>query len=323
MVLAMLFKSTFFSSEKAKASGLVIFDLTIQEQLQIMGKRTYPLSKLIHNKYLYIGKNFIKNYFQSFSYSFLVSRGGINPSYNIEGFGNFYLIEILLCIYGAFVLFKKKNKYKWIIFSWLLIAPIPAAITHEATHSVREIFLIPPVLMLSAIGLSSLFSGRKFKRNLAKICLIFLTISAYYFFNNYFTNYQTQSQAIYHGYMKELSLDMNAEILSQKYNRLVVEFYHESPYIFYAFYNQMDPNKFHNSVVHYPPDLEGFVHVFEIEGIRYEQVNEKEITTFHLPTENNLVFSKPNDTESWIKPHQVWDNNLGESIIISWEENQL
>ncbi|MFC1654144.1 hypothetical protein ACFL1M_04870 [Patescibacteria group bacterium] len=320
--ISLLFFQTFFSSEGVKAKGLVIFDLPPSEQIEnILNKRTNNFSKLVHNKYVYISTKFIKNYSKTFSKEFFLTRGGGNPSYNISGYGNFHLIETLSLLLGLAFLLRSKNKYGRLLFFWFFIAPIPGAITREAVHSTREAFLLPISQIIAGIGSASLLVKMKTSKKTVNIFISLMLITSIPFFTKYFNDYSIQSDHIYHGYIKEVVED--AKNQKERFNSIIFTNYPDSPYIFYAFYHKLDPNIFHETIKYHPNTWEGFKHAASLDGVHFQDRDEEEIILKNIQKENNLIYSRPNTLEEWIRPLNMWDNLDGEVEIVSWKENQI
>ena len=322
--LVLLSYATFFGPESVKGRTLMIYHLPIPVQQDIMAQRTNPWSIIIHNKYVYIGNLFIKNYARSFSANFLLGSQTLNPSYQIGWGGYFFPIEIILAIIGLAVgYFQLNKKYSFLLIGWLLAAPIPAALTFEAVHATREFLLAPAVLLFGSLGAAWLIGISRQKTVTLTMISLFIVASSVPYMKYYFTHYQAESDDTYHGYMRAISQDIEINRLAGTYTNINITFLHESPYIFYAFYNRLDPKVFLQTIEWYPPDFEGFVHVHRVNGILFEERDEEAIALKEIKKQNNLNYSRPDSLEYWIKPLKVWDNLVKVTEIVSWEENQI
>lgn len=114
------------------------------------------LSKILHNKYEVILIRFTNNYLQYSSFQFLFEKGAGDGSYAmIPGIGVIYAIEGLLFV-GIIPLFILKKNYRnliGVLFLWLLITPIPAALASGVGYSGnRASSMMPVIQILEAFG---------------------------------------------------------------------------------------------------------------------------------------------------------------------------
>lgn len=210
---------------------------------------TYPeiITKLIYNKPVYFVSNLILNYFKHFSINFLALSGGTNYQFNIQNMGLIYLAEAPFLIYGLFK--SLKSRIGLLFIAWFLIAPIPSALTREAPHALRSIFMIGSIQALTAFGLIK-FSDL-FKRNSAWVNLSYGLIALVILFNaciyykTYFTTYPTQySQAWQYGYKQAInSVNLNYD----KYPKIYFSKYYGEPHIFYLFFSKYDPARYQSN----------------------------------------------------------------------------
>lgn len=208
-------------------------------------------TKIFFNKYIYFGKIIAQNYLDTFSPQFLVIKGDNHPWHQIPGVGNFYFIEIILAIIGLF----KLKKYKLLFISWLLISPLASAITIDAPHSTRALFLLPVILILTSVGM------QKFKKFLPLIAI-------FYFINVVYTGYQ---------YLKvypvkavsSLPVGLKEEILSQVSGskQILLTGVHNSTYLYPLIYLKIDPLIFQQTALWIPPDTAGLTHAYQFANI--------------------------------------------------------
>jgi len=119
----------------------------------------------VSNKAFYYSKLLISSYLNNFSPQFLFVSGDNNPRHNLFEFGQMYYADFLLIFLGvltfAFMMFKTKNFKPFLfVFSWLFIAPLGSFLLLEE-HALRNSFMLPPLLLISALGFYQLFEKRK------------------------------------------------------------------------------------------------------------------------------------------------------------------
>lgn len=126
-----------------------------------------------HNKVTENGSLLLSSYIANLSPNFLFLKGDENPRHNMALMGGFYVIEFLTILTGIIVLFKKESyKLRAFIVGWILISPLATTLL-LVPHALRSSFMLPPFLMLSALGLYTLWNVEFFKtRILIKIFLV-------------------------------------------------------------------------------------------------------------------------------------------------------
>ena len=217
-------------------------------------------SKILYNKFTITPYHISQNYLLTFSPSFIFDGKTTKLFYGIGGFGYFYLIDVLFIVFGVFGLIYKRDKNMYFLFTWILISPIPSAITSEAPSVSRLIQIVPPIVILSSYGLFYLISILR-KIQFYKIGIIFISllvvINFLYFVDQYYNHMNYYRAKFFHyGYKEAVSI-------SNKYpdKNVVMVGPDNFPYISYLFYNKYDSNKFRNEVVKYEPEKNGFVYV--------------------------------------------------------------
>lgn len=148
------FDINIFSQGKLKIS--IEQKINQERQLTQLG----PLSKYFYNKPVEYTKVFIENYLQNFSVDFLVLHGDGNPRHNMATMGEVYFVEIALIIIGILSFWNSHRKLMIFLLGWILIVPLPSAII-DLPHALRSSFMLPPLLMLSALGLVSVIDYKK------------------------------------------------------------------------------------------------------------------------------------------------------------------
>lgn len=156
-------------------------------KIELIQKGTNPIvAKLLHNKYQVVVQRFVTNYLQYFSGRFLFINGPAETTYGmIPGVGVLYIFEgILLLGLIPAVLDKKTRKIVLIVLSWLLIAPIPAALATGVGFSANRAEGMVPVLQIletfGVLGWSFIFI-RLDRKALSIISFTFAILVAFEF----------------------------------------------------------------------------------------------------------------------------------------------
>lgn len=253
----------------------------------------------IHTKYAGVPYQFLQNYIVSFSPTFLFDRGGEKLVHNLDGFGNLYIFDVLLLIVGFAGIFYFREKKVVVLGMWLVLSPIPSALTLDAPNSTRLFVLMPFFTLISAYGAWVLWNFAK-KGSLQKLVFVSLSllfvVNCLYFFNLYFVHFNKRAQFWRYGYKEVV-------VLSNKYNekKVMVRGPYDFPYIYFLFYNSYDPKKFTSEVEYYPTSHEGFKYVKSFGKYRFVEDLSKETensSTIYFDTQNfhegDAIITLPN-----------------------------
>lgn len=202
------------------------------------------LGLVFDNRRVAMGLVVLRNYFSHFDPTWLFFNTG-DEKHKIPGIGVLYLWELPLLLIGGYQLTKTKfaKKSKFLLFSWLLIAPLPGSITTEAPHVMRIFNMLPVPQILAALGGVAIW--RRFqklrKKSLLAIVVIFLLLNLTYLFHNYFVNFPyEQSDSFQYPLAQAISYVLKNE---DRYQKIVFSNQNHcyQSYMFYLFFSQYDP----------------------------------------------------------------------------------
>ena len=192
---------------------------------------------------------FVDSYLSHFDLNWLFISGD-DTRHHAPGVGLLYLWELPFFLLGIYALIfdKKLLKRKFLIFSWLFLAPIPAAFTSGVPHAVRTLRFLPIMQIFTALGIVVFWSKIKEKAKLKFLIILilggFFVFNFGYFLNQYFVqlNYFT-SQAWQYGYQPAIE-EINK--IEGQYKKIVVS--NQAPldqsYIFFLFHLRYDPKTY-------------------------------------------------------------------------------
>ena len=193
------------------------------------------ISKIFYNNRLIVLKSFAENYFSHFSPQFLFFQGDTNERHKVLGMGLFYLWESFTLCYGIWYLFHWQDKRRSLIFVLLFLTPIPASVSYPAPHALRGLPLLLPLMIINSLGVYKLM--QKTKRLLILIPVIaFLFVNYLVLYYDHTPRFTSRSWG--YGY-KESFREVNK--LLNDYDRILYTGHYWKPYIYYLFYNQIDP----------------------------------------------------------------------------------
>ncbi len=267
---------------------------------QIVGESSI-IAKLFYNKPVYIVKQFLQNYFSYFSPQFLFTSGPAEGTYGmVPGVGVLYFVEIIFLFGFLTKTAREKNtKENLLLIFWILISPIPAALTKGPGYAAnRTAFVIPSIQIASAIGLVYLLTQLK-KERLKKyfgigVSILFLINFVYVGEKYWVGEVVNQAPSMIYGTSQVVS-----EVNSLQGKIIISKNISESQ-IYFAFFTKMDPVIYQTSsknwtLVNGWVDQQGIYTVdkYTFRNINYD-VDQK--------LSNTILVGTPNDFPGEIKP---------------------
>ncbi len=216
----------------------------------------------IHNRRLFYSHEYLRNYFNAFSPTFLFTKGDPNPRLSIQEMGQLYYFDLFFVLAGVYFLISKRYKYSFLILSWVLVSPLGQATTKETPHALRMAHILPTYQILSAIGLNGIFLNLKFKLKSKWLVVSLVSISVmvlmFYYLHIYYGHWQiSYSGQWQYGYKEAVKITEN--YYSSVDNIFVTEAAGR-PYVYFLFYMKYDPNTYQR-VSEVERDEQFFLHV--------------------------------------------------------------
>lgn len=220
--------------------------------------------KLFHNKVVNYGLTFLNNWGEHYWGEFLFVSGDSIQRDKVPETGEMYLFEIATLAAGLYFIFRSLTEVRrsnYLILFWLVIAPIPAALTFQSPHALRAENMVIPLVITSSYGLYQLlFITIGFSRILKYIILISISILMSWNFARYIHMYYLHMSKAYpfssqYG-VKELVSFLSSS--QKEYRNIVVTNRYDQPYILFLFYTKYPPNKFQGGHTLTPRDKYGF-----------------------------------------------------------------
>lgn len=226
---------------------LSIFVLPILLDYQdsiIRGKSVSIFSQKDKNVY----ELFIKGYLSHYSPTFLFLRGDTIGRHSVPGIGELYVFEIPLILIGLYSILKNSSRFKSLLVSWFLIAPIPAALSSPVPHALRAITFMPIFSLIGAIGLFQLITSEFLKR-VKPLYLLSLFIIGLFnlilYLHLYYVHYPKEKGPDWQeGYRDLISYVDNVK---DNYESIAVSEVLGKSYIYTMFYLKYDPKTYQQS----------------------------------------------------------------------------
>ncbi|KKU84653.1 MAG: hypothetical protein UY11_C0005G0027 [Candidatus Amesbacteria bacterium GW2011_GWC2_47_8] len=188
------------------------------------------VDKLLHNKPQVWINTFLTNYLRTWSTDFLFIKGDLEPRHSPsrDSIGMLHMLEIVPFLIGIYLITRKKN---WLLASWLLLAPIPSALTRDGgVHAARLLILFPALAWTITLGI---------RRLPVKLYLLLFLISNFYVWGYYFTHYRFESAKPFQwGFSQMITTAVSRQ---NDYDRVIVDFNRDSPLMAYLFTTKFPP----------------------------------------------------------------------------------
>jgi hypothetical protein len=238
---------------RSRLNQVSIFkDLGIRDELDRLpfeeGQNKVFIARLFHNKVVLYTTRFINEYAGYFSPKYFLSFGEAKPArYTTVLRGPLLYIEFFLFIFGILSIFKLKATSYKLIALFLLLSPLPAALTTEDAPNLHRALLMSPFLSIIA-GLG-LYHISKLHKLAYYVTLSLLTLDLIYFSHQYLVHNQARDSLTItrNGGAKELFTGALPSLVNS-YRQILLTNRPDPLYIWYAFYNQPSPFAFNQGL---------------------------------------------------------------------------
>lgn len=217
------------------------------------GRSNLPgsLPRIIHNKVTYTTLYFTQNYLSHFTPQFLFISGAPHKQHHVQSMGQLYYFQAPFLLLGILSLFHLKNRFKGLLFAWLLLAYIPVAVTHDSIpHALRTLIVAPFYQLISAYGFLIFLKFVKRFPILVKLVfwaiLISIVMASFsYYLNQYYNVYpKSYSKDWQYGYKQAIDYIGKHK---DEYDEIIFSRTYGEPHMFTLFYLNYDPAKYQNN----------------------------------------------------------------------------
>jgi len=217
-------------------------------KLEIAQENGDLLGRVFANRRVTYTLTFINGYLAHLNPNWLFISGD-NPRHKSPGMGLMYWWELPVLMTGIYVLARRRYPAgtKNIIFGWLFLAPVAAAITTEVPHAVRSLVMLPMLQIFTAFGLVKIIElvmqlSNKLKISIAVLLVFVISINFVYFVDSYFVHLDKEySQSWQYGYKKVADyIKLNGDL----YEKIVVSTKLEQPHVFMLYYLKYPPSEY-------------------------------------------------------------------------------
>lgn len=204
------------------------------------------LGALIHNRRIVYFFEIIKGYLDHLNLNFLFMSGDSGRHHHAIEMGMLYLWEIGTIAIGGYQLIKGADKRILLLFLLLIIAPLPSAVTTGTPHAVRSIFMLFPLVAISAYGLvfvlQKILNWTSLVKKTITLCLIVLIfiLNFYYYLHQYYIHTPVGYGDFWQYGYKELYQKLHK--YEDNFDTIIVTYEYDHPDTYYLLYNKVEPS---------------------------------------------------------------------------------
>lgn len=240
-------------------------------------------SRIAYNKLTSGITEFVANQMTYYSPQFLAINGDSNYRFGFPGMSPMTVVEYIFIFIGIYFLFRKNERWRYLLIGLALISPITAALSWNGLSLTRSIFLIIVLIIIASYGLYYFilqFKSKKILPYLIGGLIIAEAICLYYSWDFYLNHYPKRAivaQAWECGYSQL------GDYIKQNYNKFDTFYITQKngePYIFLLFYLKYPPKLYQKQASLSVPDQFGFGQVekfdkfnFTIPSAAFQQKN--------------------------------------------------
>jgi 4-amino-4-deoxy-L-arabinose transferase-like glycosyltransferase len=275
------------------------------------------LARLLHNKYQVVITRFIGNYQQYFSGKFLFTQGPKETTYGmLPGRGVLYWFELVF-IAGLVLVIVDKSLRKLLapVIVWLLIAPVPAALSTGVGYAANRVAIMMPAMeILLAFGAFQIyFKLKKFEWLALSAIGIFALANFVSFTDDYFVKSPSvAAEGMLAGNLEMAQwLTSDSSIQTTTISRRLSE-----PQIYLAFAGNIDPKIYQAASANW--DLAEY-NVNWVDQIPEYSLGKYQFST--LEDKTGLLVGKPEEFAVGITPKKIFNYPNGQAAIYAYEQN--
>lgn len=264
----------------------------------------------------------VKRYLNYFQPNFLFFNGLNMTLPGTIGLGVMYLFEIPWLLLGIVELIKQKFPHKTIIILWILFGILPASITNNEQSAGRAVIIVPPLVLISALGAIRFFSWIKslkihFRISFLAFYGIVIIITFIHAFLIFAVHFAYERDEAFMAGTKEAALyavanqDNYQEIVFDPKRGVDAGDIISVPYLYLLFYAKYDPDLYHKELQSFTEKYSHFGK-FTIRSIDW-RVDRKKVGTLFI---GSLWSLPPQDVIESEVLKRIYLTNGREALLI-------
>ncbi len=303
-----------------------------EENLSDLRKNQYNdglpnlFNRVVHNKFQFVTSKITDNYLGYFSIPFLFGPHRSDGSIlNFPSMGLLYIWQLPLVLLGLWYLLRNKSKAGAVIFSWVLIAPIPAALTQDYMHAGRAQAILPAFTVISSVGLYyiyELLKNSKSRRIMLMLVTLIISISILWRIDNYlFHTFNKQLGGLKQGYKEVVDITTKGY---DNYDKIIFTKGESEPHAFVAFYAKIDPEIVQSASQDWKK--------FETDGLRFLDMTDYNLGKYEFKNvdfsrdrneKNSLIIGVEKEIPELVSPKLKINNSAGKTIFVAVDTNEI
>jgi len=278
----------FFNSNanRLKVVSLFSYPRSAEETQTIISETNQTDYQIFHSQPIFFIRNFLSRYFNHFSPRFLTFEGDWqNPRHSAPYIGVLLYPSLIFLAIGLFfgLSRSKIDRLNLFFFLWLIVAPIPSALTRDSVQAVRAMSLSIPLVYFVSLGLFAFFE--KYHSNILYLGVIGVYLLSFIYYSDLYLNHMVIKSPydFLYGYRQAMDYVIKNQ---NKYDQIIVSNYYGQPYIFYLFYSHYSPSLYQKQATLTDASLDtGKVAAidkikFETPSFEYVKANPKTLAIF-------------------------------------------
>lgn len=217
-----------------------------QAQLRLEAIRNKDIVGIVvHNRRVVAAQLALEGYVSHFNSKWLFANLS-EDKHKVPGLGLFYIWEAPFLLFGAilFLFLTIDRRVKVLVLTWLLLSPVPAALTTDAPHAMRSYTALPMPQLLTSLGILQVFLLLKYNKVAVTFLLLVIFGSVVFLFRQYFFIFpKTQSRSFQYALAEALPFVQRKEGMYDKVVFSNREHLYQS-YMFFLFFNRYDPARY-------------------------------------------------------------------------------
>lgn len=247
-----IFLPTFFGGAGGRMKTMSIFsyprlDAEKEKIIYEEGKTKEDFEyNLFHGDFNYYLRGIVGRYVNYFSPRFLFFEGDwSDPRHGVPSAGVLNILNVLFLPLGAYFLISRRLKNQTLVWSLLLVAPLPAALTRDIIQATRSYFMVVPLTIICAFGIYFVFEKLSTIKNQLKFVILVILVIGYlfgfvYYLDQFFIHAPAQNSRYWlYGYKEAVKF---AQENKKDYEKVVFTQKYGQPYIYYLFYTKYLPS---------------------------------------------------------------------------------
>lgn len=204
--------------------------------------------RFFHSSLPYFTRGVLGRYSNHFSPRFLFFEGDwSNHRHSVPNAGVLNHLTLFFLPLGVYFLIRNRVKNKAFLWYWLLVAPLPSALSRDIIQATRSFFMVFPLTIITAFGIYFTFQLIKKLPFIFRWGTVFVLGSCWLFFFVFYLDQffihlpKAYSVDWLYGYKEAVNFIKDK---TGDYDKIVFTQKCGQPYIYYLFYTAYDPAKY-------------------------------------------------------------------------------